>query len=267
MENDNYIQQKDEIDLLNNIIPDKMKILNENPFELEISIEADVEKPLYSFKLLITLNNEYPNEIPSFKLSEENNLIASKKVEEIEEKLKELCNEQLGMPIIYQLYEFVLTHAQNLEENNEKEENEKLIKLEEEKKLFEEKKRKEEEDLLEKKTYTPVTKELFNEWYAKFIEKKNKEKNNIQNKKNLGKLTGKEIFLNKNLKIDENEIEKQIEENNKINVNKITNKNEEEEEQEEEDEKIEINKENEELFQDDIDDLNFDKENEEEEEK
>ena len=37
MENDNYIQQKDEIDLLNNIIPDKMKIINENPYELEIS--------------------------------------------------------------------------------------------------------------------------------------------------------------------------------------------------------------------------------------
>ena len=264
MENDNYIQQKDEIDLLNNIIPDKMKIINENPYELEISIEADVENPLYSFKLLITLNSEYPNSIPTFTLTEENHSIASKKIEELQQKLNEICNEQIGMPIIYQLYENVLTFTQELEDDNEKEENKKMIELEEEKKLLEEKKRKEEEDLIEKKTYTPVTKELFEEWYKKFIDKKTKEKNIIQSKKNLGRLTGKEIFLNKNLKIDENEIEKQIEENKKNNLNKITNK--EEEEEEEEDEKIEINKENEELFQDDIDDLNFDKEEEDEKE-
>ena len=264
MENDNYIQQKDEIDLLNNIIPDKMKIINENPFELEIFIEADVENPLYSFKLLITLNNDYPNSTPSFTLTEENHSIAKKKIEELQEKLNEICNDQIGMPIIYQLYENVLTFTQELEDDKEKEENKKIIQLEEEKKLLEEKKRKEEEDLIEKKTYTPVTKELFDEWYKKFVEKKTKEKNLIQNKKNLGRLTGKEIFLNKNLKIDENEIEKQIEENKKNNMNKITNKDEEEEEEEEE--KIEINKENEELFQDDIDDLNFDKEEEDEKE-
>ena len=133
MENDNYIQQKDEIDLLNNIIPDKMKIINENPFELEISIEADVENPLYSFKLLITLNSEYPNSIPTFTLTEENHSIASKKIEELQQKLNEICNEQIGMPIIYQLYENVLTFTQELEDDKEKEENKKIIQLEEEK--------------------------------------------------------------------------------------------------------------------------------------
>lgn len=141
MENDNYIQQKDEIDLLNNIIPDKMKIINENPYELEISIEADVEKPLYSFKLLITLNSEYPNSIPTFTLTEENHSIASKKIEELQQKLNDICNEQIGMPIIYQLYENVLTFTQELEDDNEKEENKKMIELEEEKKLLEEKKK------------------------------------------------------------------------------------------------------------------------------
>ena len=45
------------------------------------------------------------------------------------------------------------------------------IKLEEEQKMIEEQKRIEEEKLLESKTFTPVTKELFDEWYKNFLKK------------------------------------------------------------------------------------------------
>ena len=55
--------------------------------------------------------------------------------------------------------------------------------IEEEKKAIEEQKRIEEEKLLESKTFTPVTKDLFDEWYKKFLKKVRGDKTKTENEK------------------------------------------------------------------------------------
>ena len=161
-DNPNYDQQKDEIDLLQNILFDKMNIENEDPFEITANITANIENPKMEFLLKIKLNNEYPDKSPEFTLIEENNYLSSSKLNDLIEKLKQICNEYIGMPVMYQLYETILSFADDEEQLII---NEKLnvIKLEEEQKLLEMKKKEEEEKLIEQRTYNPVNKKLFEE--------------------------------------------------------------------------------------------------------
>ena len=113
----NYEQQADEIELLKNIIPEKIKILKEEPnFNIQIEIEAnDTESQTKKFILLIYLNFDYPEKSPDFKIYEINNYLSDKSKEKIEKKLFEYCEENKGFPVIYQLYEMCQDFA-NAEE-------------------------------------------------------------------------------------------------------------------------------------------------------
>ena len=242
---DHREQQKDEIDLLQNIIFEKMQIVQEEPnYIIFMEIKSDIENPKMKFNLTITLDDEYPDKEPTFELLEVNNFLASVKVRELEEKLKSLCKEYIGMSMLYQMYESILSFVDEEEEKIISEEKAEEFKLEEAKRLLEQKKKEEEEKLLNQRTYTPVTKELFEEWYKNFIDKKKKERK--EKDPNMDKLTGRQFFLNKNLKIEENNEE-------------IAKKDEEE------DKKIEDNKEednveyNPELYEEDIGNIDFDK--------
>ena len=237
-------QQQEEIDLLQNIIFEKMKLLQEEPnFIIFMEIKSDIEKPKMKFNLTVTLNEEYPDKEPTFELLEVNNFLASAKVRELEEKLNSICKEYISMPMLYQMYESVLSFADEEEEKLINEEKQEEIKLAEAKRLLELKKKEEEEKLLNSRTYTPVTKELFDSWYKDFIEKKKKERR--EKEPNMDKLTGKQFFLNKNLKIEENneDIKKDEDEDKKNEDNK-------------EEENVEYNPE---LYEEDIDNIDFDK--------
>ena len=209
-------QQQEEIDLLQNIIFENMKILEEEPnFKIFMEIKSDIEKPKMNFHLTVTLNEEYPDKEPTFQLYEINNHLASSKVRDLESKLRSLCKEYINMPMLYQMYECILTFA------NE-----------------------EEEKLIMNRTYTPVTKELFDAWYKDFIKKK-KEERKIK-EPNMDKLTGRQFFMNKNLKIEENteEIAKKDEDEDKNN------------EENKDEENVEYNPE---LYEEDIGNIDFDK--------
>ena len=238
-------QQQDEIDLLQNIIFDKMKIVESEPnFIIFMEIKSDIEDPKMKFHLTVTLNEEYPDKEPTFELLEVNNHLASAKVRDLESKLSSLCQEYINMPMLYQMYECILSFADEEEEKLLKEEKEIQKKIEEEKRIMEEKLKEEEEKLIQQRTYTPVTKELFDEWYKKFIKKKREEKK--EKEPNSNKLTGRQFFLNRNLKIEENDEDKI--------------KKDEEEEKKEEDNKDEENVEyNPELYEEDIGNIDFDK--------
>ena len=241
---DHHEQQQEEIDLLQNIIFEKMKLLQEEPnFKIFMEIKSDIENPKMKFNLTVTLNDEYPDKEPSFELLEVNNFLASAKVRELEEKLNSICKEYISMPMLYQMYECILSFADEEEEKLINEEKQEEIKLAEAKRLLELKKKEEEEKLLNSRTYTPVTKELFDAWYKDFIEKKKKEKR--EKEPNMDKLTGRQFFLNKNLKIEENndEIKKDDEEDKKIEDNK-------------DEENVEYNPE---LYEEDIGNIDFDK--------
>ena len=238
-------QQQDEIDLLQNIIFDKMKIVESEPnFKIFMEIKSDIEDPKMKFHLTVTLNEEYPDKEPTFELLEVNNYLASAKVRDLESKLSSLCQEYINMPMLYQMYECILSFADEEEEKLLKEEKEIQKKLEEERRIMEEKLKEEEEKLIQQRTYTPVTKELFDEWYKNFIKKKREEKK--EKEPNSNKLTGRQFFLNRNLKIEENDEDKI--------------KKDEEEEKKEEDNKDEENVEyNPELYEEDIGNIDFDK--------
>ena len=110
-------QQQEEIDLLQNIIFEKMKIIQEEPdFIIFMEIKSDIESPKMKFHLTVTLNDEYPDKEPIFELKEVNNFLASAKVRELEEKLSSLCKEYLSMPMLYQMYESILSFADEEEE-------------------------------------------------------------------------------------------------------------------------------------------------------
>ena len=241
---EHHAQQQDEIDLLQNIIFEKMKIIQEEPeYIILIEIKSDIEKPKMKFTLKVTLNDEYPDKEPIFELKEVNNFLASAKVRELEEKLSSLCKEYLSMPMLYQMYECILSFADEEEEKLLNEEKLEEKKIEEAQRLLEQKKKEEEEKLLNSRTYTPVTKELFDEWYKKFIDKKKKERR--EKEPNMDKLTGRQFFMNKNLKIEENneDIKKDEDEDKKIEDNK-------------EEENVEYNPE---LYEEDIGNIDFDK--------
>ena len=241
---DHHAQQQDEIDLLQNIIFEKMKIIQEEPnYIIFMEIKSEVENAKMKFHLTVTLNDEYPDKEPTFELAEVNNYLASAKVRELEEKLNSLCKEYISMPMLYQMYESILSFADEEEEKLLNEEKLEEKKLEEAKRLLEQKKKEEEERLLNSRTYTPVTKELFDEWYKKFIEKKKKERR--EKEPNMDKLTGRQFFMNKNLKIEENneDIKKDEEEDKKAEDNK-------------EEENVEYNPE---LYEEDIGNIDFDK--------
>lgn len=124
----NYEQQVDEIELLKNIIPEKVKILQEEPnFTIQFEIEAnDVEEPIKKFYLIIYLNYNYPEQSADFKIYEINNNISEKSESNIKNKITEYCNENKGFPVIYQLYEMCQEFA-NEEEKKNINEGEKVI--------------------------------------------------------------------------------------------------------------------------------------------
>ena len=103
----NYDQQVEEIELLKNIIPEKIEILKEEPnFNIKIEIEGNnIDEPKKTFILIIYLNYYYPEKAPRFKIYEINNFLNEKRKKVIEDKLTQYCNENIGLPMIYQLYE------------------------------------------------------------------------------------------------------------------------------------------------------------------
>jgi len=190
----NYEMQKDEIELLRNILFDQLKIIEEiSSFVFEISIQPDIiESPNLKFILKISLPNEYPDIIPIYELTDVSNYIASSKVKKLNDKIKEFAQENLGMPMIYQIYELVKDFANEQEEimhNENKIAQEQEIKI----KSYSEKVQIIDTCLIETKTFTPVTKENFEIWYKKFYaeENKGKEKKIEQEQR----LSGREYFM------------------------------------------------------------------------
>ena len=124
----NYAQQVDEIELLKNIIPEKITILKEEPnFNIQIDIKPNnTEEPINQYILIIYLNCDYPEKQPRFTISEINNHLSDKKKDIIEKKLTQYCNENVGFPVIYQLYEICQEFADEEEKRaiyKKKEEN------------------------------------------------------------------------------------------------------------------------------------------------
>ena len=111
----NYEQQEEEIEVLKNILPEKVTILKSEPnFKIQIEIEGEnngEEEPFKTFYLEIFLNNSYPEKAPRFKVYEANDCLNDKRKDMLIKKLDEYCRDNEGISMIYQLYEIVKEFA------------------------------------------------------------------------------------------------------------------------------------------------------------
>ena len=180
---DNSAQQKDEIFLLESIISDKMKILKSAPnYEILMEIVSDIDEPKMKFHLIVTLNEEYPEKQPTFELKEINNYLDPSKIEDLKSYLSKLCQENINMPMLYQMYEYIL--------NFSNEEEEKIIKEKNNKEIFQQKIKEEEKE--KEKEKTSIIEE--NEKEEKNVTNKESPKENIEKKTNI---VQKKLILNK----------------------------------------------------------------------
>lgn len=126
----NYDQQLEEIELLQNILLQKLTIIQSEPnFIIQLEIEGDnpeEEEPFKTFYLEITLNNNYPDKQPRLKFYEVNDYLNEKRKENILKKLNDYCEENIGIPIIYQLYEIAKEFVDEEEKNCLREKKEKM---------------------------------------------------------------------------------------------------------------------------------------------
>ena len=120
----NFSQQEDEIEILKNIIPEKVNILKKEPnFNLSLAIKSTSEEfPLVQFNLNITLNYYYPEKKPDFEIIDKEKILNEKHKKELLDTLNKLCEENIGFPVIYQLYETCQEFSENeskiLEDDN-----------------------------------------------------------------------------------------------------------------------------------------------------
>ena len=193
---DNYAQQKDEIFLLESIISDKMKILKSAPnYKILMEIISDIDKPKMKFHLIVTLNDEYPEKQPTFELKEINNCLDPSKIEDLKSNLSSLCQEYINMPMLYQMYEYLLTFANEEEEKIIKEKNNKEI-LQQKAKEEEKEKEREKASIIEEtgKDKVQIEKKIEDNKEEKNVVNKESPKENIGNKTNI---VQKKLILNK----------------------------------------------------------------------
>jgi len=109
IDNPNYETHKDEVELLKNILFDKLTIEEEEPlFILNIEIEPDVqEEPKLFFSIKIKLIPEYPDTEPVVEIEETSNILPSLKITKLKEEITEFSKENFGMPMVYQIYEMI----------------------------------------------------------------------------------------------------------------------------------------------------------------
>lgn len=116
-----YDEQKEEVELLQNIIPDRLTTLSDDPnYILEIIVKSSLENPEKEYRLKIYLNYFYPEKSPRFEFYEINDFLQEKIKMEMIQELNKILEENLGMGVLYQLYECALELADKEEERRTK---------------------------------------------------------------------------------------------------------------------------------------------------
>lgn len=200
----NKSQQLDEIELLQNICIDNMKIIETEPFhkfEIEVVPDAD-DEPLLCILFEVEFIEQYPSEkIFKYKISDKKNKAVDSQFAELLVKIDSMFEENKGFPVVYQIVELIKEYINELD-----------LKLKEQANVY----KKEEQIkndkltnkivdvkgtnlLLETKKFIPVTKESYKEWFDKFIKEKAKEggKKYQQRKEIMSRQSGREFFMNK----------------------------------------------------------------------
>ncbi|CAK8678857.1 RWD domain-containing protein 1-like [Clavelina lepadiformis] len=195
-------EQRDEIEALESIYPDSFTSVSDKPHCFSISVgteegadEDDVES--FSVTLQFTYTQKYPEEAPIFEVVG----LDGFEDDGYEEKLNNIINDQieenLGMAMIFTIVSAVQEHLNVMKDD-----------ILERIKHEAERKEREEKEADEKKCRgTPVTVANFLAWKSKFDEEMAEiEKQKMQNEKKTSKLSGKEVFQQMKVEIDDAEL-------------------------------------------------------------
>ena len=120
-ESPHYEEQKEEIELLQNIIPDRLIIKSKEPnYILEITVKSSLENPEKEYRLKIYLNYFYPEKPPKLEFYEINDFLQEERKQVIISELNKIVEENEGMGVLYQLYECAVGFADKEEERRAK---------------------------------------------------------------------------------------------------------------------------------------------------
>ena len=120
-ESPHYEEQKDEIEILNNIIPDRLTIESDDPnYILNITVKSSLDNPEKEYRLKVYLNYFYPEKSPRFEFYEINDFLQEHRKKEAISRLNKVLEENLGFTTIFQLYESAIEFADEEEERRKK---------------------------------------------------------------------------------------------------------------------------------------------------
>ena len=107
-EDSKWEDQELEIDTLKSIyIEEELTIKKEKPYNFEILIHSNFEtedRDFLKLKLIFDLPEDYPNEIPYFRIKNLSpDYIDNNALERFEEEMRERANENLGQMMIFEL--------------------------------------------------------------------------------------------------------------------------------------------------------------------
>ena len=189
----NWEEQGDEVESLQYIYPEELVITSEKPYNFDIVINSNTESEDMNFlKLKITFNlqDDYPNQIPYFKVKNMSpDYIDNAVLDAYEDEMRELAQESLGSMMIFQMCDLM---KEKIVDINDKV-LEKLRVITEAASMSNALKTGEITDITHL-TYTPVNAETFGAWCV--VYKKRLLDERYQRIGNLDERpTGKQLFL------------------------------------------------------------------------
>ena len=115
-------EQETEIETLKCIfIDDELTIKREKPYNLEILIHSSnetEERDYLKLKLIFDLPEDYPNEIPYFRIKNLSaDYIDNNAIERFEEEMRERANESLGQMMIFELADLLKEKITSINES------------------------------------------------------------------------------------------------------------------------------------------------------
>lgn len=186
--------QAEEIEILESIYPEELEIVDDDSIAIHLGLETEQPRAL---RIGITYVDEYPEVAPRLVIQTEDPPEAEVPIEEGERRFtydftradcghllsaaNEAAQENLGIPMVFTLVSAIKEQAEELYEERIRDQEARRLKelsIEEEKEQA-------------KFRGTPVTKQSFAEWRAKFRHEMGWDK---PKERPFGRLTGKEIF-------------------------------------------------------------------------
>jgi len=183
-----------EIETLKSIfVESELEIKREKPYNFEIILNSNTENEERNFlklKIIFDLPEDYPNEIPYFRIKNLSvDYIDNNAIERFAEEMRERAQESVGQMMIFELVDLLKDKITTI---NEKVLN-KLDEIEEKESIANQNKEIFMSDLTNL-SYTPVNAETFAAWCEQYKEKIRLEK--LANRtENEDKPTGKQLFL------------------------------------------------------------------------